>query len=99
MEAWCFLLDFFLAVVLVAGAAAEELPDGDEALDCCGCGMREAAIAARADVGVKLAHARDAKTSDAAIEGLFIFLRCSSLLATERLEWPSVRRAYMFFLL
>lgn len=66
-----FLLDFFFLAMVV------ELPCADEALDCCGLAVIEAAFAGCADVAH--AYASDASNSDAAMESLVIFLRFSSL--------------------
>jgi hypothetical protein len=78
-------------VVVVAG---EEVAGAGAALDCCGMFAEEAGIAADAEH----AYTRDARTSDAVIGSLLIFLRMSSLpRATGFLE-RSVRRGLLTLL-
>jgi hypothetical protein len=72
LEAWCFLLDFFfLAAVLVVVAA--EVDGADAALDCCRPRAEAATLTGCADA--EHAQASDARTSDAAMGSLVIFLR------------------------
>ena len=72
LDAWCFLLDFFFLAAVVVVVAAE-FAGADAALDCCGRRASVATLTGCADA--EDAYASDARTSDAAMESLVIFLR------------------------
>ena len=63
------MVDFFFVV--------EEVPDDEGDVACCGADEAADAMAARADG--RHALIASARSSDAAIGSLVIFLRCSSL--------------------
>ncbi len=80
------MLDFFF-LVLVVVVAAEEVAGAGAALDCCGVN----GVGTRFAADAEHAYTRDARTNDALIGSLLIFLRMSPLPrvmgSSERSVW------------
>jgi hypothetical protein len=93
-DEWWFLLDFFFLADGVVVAAAVEVAGADAALDCCGVIAEAAGFAAEA----KHAYTREARTSDAVIGSLLIFVCMSSLPRTAGFQKRSVRHGQLTLL-